>query len=164
MAAQSLERSPDISGQKARRIQRSAARMALMIKDILDFARGQLTGSVPTVLVPADLAAICTDVIDELSVAHPAREIRLEVSGDVRGHWDRDRLLQAISNLVGNAVEHSESIVTIRVSGKSEATVAVAVHNAGPEIPPAESSQTSSRRFESATNNRRTVSVSVSIS
>ena len=137
MAAQSLERSPDVSGQKARRIQRSAARMALMIKDILDFARGQLTGSVPTLLVPADLGAICRDVVDELSVAHPGREIRLEVLGDVTGRWDPDRLLQAISNLVGNAVEHSESIVTIRVSG-SEATVAVAVHNAGPEIPPAE--------------------------
>ncbi|HEX3903866.1 MAG TPA: hybrid sensor histidine kinase/response regulator, partial [Polyangia bacterium] len=117
MAAESLERGPDVSGMKARRIKRSAARMALMIKDILDFTRGQLLGSIPTVLVPTDLDAICADVIDELSVANPGREIRLEVSGDVIGSWDPDRLLQAISNLVGNALEHSESVVTMRVTG-----------------------------------------------
>jgi signal transduction histidine kinase len=134
VAAAMLERKPDSVAQRAGRIQRSAARMAVMINDVLDFARGRLDHGVPISPRAADMRAICADIVDELGVANPGREIGLEVTGDVSGIWDPDRLQQAISNLVGNALEHSDSVVTIRViaSGKE---VAVSVHNMGPAIP-----------------------------
>jgi signal transduction histidine kinase len=83
------------------------------------------------------MRAICADIVDELGEAHPGRQITFEVTGDVTGRWDPDRLQQAISNLVGNALEHSSSVVTIRVVG-SEARVAVEVHNTGAAIPAGE--------------------------
>ena len=120
VAAAMLERKPDSVTQRAGRIQRSAARMALMINDVLDFARGRLDSGVPITPRSADMRAICADIVDELGVANPGREIGLEVTGDVSGVWDPDRLQQAISNLVGNALEHSDSVVTIRVIASAE--------------------------------------------
>jgi signal transduction histidine kinase len=137
MAAAMLERNPDSVTRRAARIRRSAARMALMISDVLDFARGRLDSGVPIQPRPTDMRAICADIVDELGEAHPDREIMFEVNGDVTGVWDPDRLQQAISNLVGNALEHSDSVVTIRMVG-ADANVAVMVHNAGAAIPAAD--------------------------
>ena len=137
MTARLIEDRPDKVATRAQRIQRSAERMGLMIRDILDFARGTLAAGIPITKGPVDLAAICADVTEELSVANPDREIRVRTSGDVSGTWDADRLQQAISNLVGNALEHGDGVVEIGVDGAGE-RVTIAVHNRGSEIDPAE--------------------------
>jgi signal transduction histidine kinase len=58
--------------------------------------------------------------------------VRLDVDGDQRGHWDSDRLAQLLSNLVGNALQHSpaDSLVRVRVRGEG-AFAAIEVNNAG---------------------------------
>ena len=53
-----------------------------------------------------------------------ARDVTLELHGqtDVRGSLDRPRVLQAIDNLIGNAVYHSPpgAVVEVQVEGRQE--------------------------------------------
>jgi signal transduction histidine kinase len=61
--------------------------------------------------------------------------IKLEKAGDLSGSWDPNRLAQAISNLVRNAVTHGEGEVLVRVREAGQ-QVELQVHNAGEPIPP----------------------------
>ena len=137
MTARLIEEGSDQMASRAQRIQRSAQRMGVMIRDILDFARGTLAAGIPISRGPVDLAAICADVAEELGVANPGREIRVRTSGDITGSWDADRLQQAISNLVGNALEHGQSAVDVAVDGAA-ARVTVTVRNREGVISPTE--------------------------
>jgi signal transduction histidine kinase len=59
--------------------------------------------------------------------------------GDFSGEWDTDRLRQAISNLVGNAVQHGDKNAPIDVTLTADATVVtVMIHNGGTPIGPGE--------------------------
>jgi signal transduction histidine kinase len=81
----------------------------------------------------ADLAELCAQVIGELELAHPEWGMKREVLGDTRGHWDPDRLLQVISNLVANAGQHGRAgaAVLVRVDGTQSTHVRFEVHNEG---------------------------------
>ena len=117
------------------RVVASADRMSRMIDELLDFARGRLGGGIPIRRTLVDLHALCTDVIEEARTAH-GREIRLTLSGRPRGQWDSDRLAQVISNLVGNAIQHSPAGSTITVTARDEQGYAVIeVNNTGAPIP-----------------------------
>jgi signal transduction histidine kinase len=117
-------------------IRRSADRMRRLISDVIDFARGQRGGGIPAVPVTCDMGEICREVVDEVRVAHPARALTIVASGDLIGSWDRDRLLQALSNLVSNALIHGSDPVEIRAFEEPDRqSVTTEIHNAGPPIP-----------------------------
>jgi signal transduction histidine kinase len=120
---------PDVA--LVERVASSADRMSRMIDDLLDFTRGRLGGGIPLRRTFVDLRHLCTDVIEEMQTAR-GRPVRLDVDGDPRGHWDSDRLAQLLSNLVGNALQHSpaDSLVRVRVRGEG-AFAAIEVNNAG---------------------------------
>jgi signal transduction histidine kinase len=61
------------------------------------------------------------------------RQFDVVTVGDTSGTWDPDRLLQVISNLLGNAIQHGErdAPVEVAVSGCDPATVVLEVSNAG---------------------------------
>jgi len=60
----------------------------------------------------------------------------VETGGDLAGAWDVDRLTQALTNLVGNAVQHGPAGKPIRVSARGLADeVTFSVHNEGSPIP-----------------------------
>jgi signal transduction histidine kinase len=44
----------------------------------------------------------------------------MEMSGDLTGVWDRDRIYQLLTNLVGNAVQHGAPRSPIGLRAKSE--------------------------------------------
>jgi signal transduction histidine kinase len=90
-----------------------------------------------------DAAALCRGLHDEFRTAHPTRAFRLASAGDARGAWDADRLRQAVSNLMGNAVQHgaADEPVVLGVDGTAADAVAIEVHNGGPPIPPGELSK-----------------------
>jgi signal transduction histidine kinase len=114
---------------------RTAERMARLIADVIDFARGRLGGGIPTVPSTCDIGQVCHEVADELRIAHPQRTLRVTTAGDLVGSWDRDRLLQAISNLVSNALVHGRDPVEIRALEEPDRQhVTTEVHNAGPPI------------------------------
>ena len=118
------------------RINSSAERATHIISDLLDLTRSRLGGGIPVTPRPCQLSAIAQEVLDEHIAAHPERRLRLASEGDTGGSWDWDRVAQALSNLVGNAIHHGAcgSEILVRTWGLSE-SVCASVHNAGVPIP-----------------------------
>jgi signal transduction histidine kinase len=62
--------------------------------------------------------------------------VQVETGGDLWGAWDADRLTQALTNLVGNAIQHGAPGTPVRVAARGlPDEVTLSVHNAGPPIP-----------------------------
>ncbi|WP_395852551.1 PAS domain-containing protein [Cystobacter fuscus] len=119
-----------------RRIAISAERMERMIGDLLDFTRGRLGGGIPISPRPANLLAICRQVVEELEVGNPQRQLRLSMAGDFQGEWDPDRLAQLLGNLGKNALDYSpEGIPVDFMLRDGGDTVCVEVRNGGAPIP-----------------------------
>jgi PAS domain S-box-containing protein len=115
-----------------RRIRASADSATRLVNDLLDFTQARLGSGIPVRRQAADLRGIVQQVVEELQPAHPDRQIQGVGSGDVRGDWDPDRIAQALTNLVSNALAYGEagSTVTVRTQGE-EGWVTIAVHNPG---------------------------------
>ena len=120
----------DLDGLRA-----SSRRMSRMIEQILDFTRSRLGGGLELVFAPMDLREALVPIVDELRAAHPSATIQLQCP-ELRGAWDRDRLEQVFSNLIGNALAHGDPDKPVTVTAGAEALrVWVQVHNEGPPIP-----------------------------
>jgi PAS domain S-box-containing protein len=119
----------------ADRLSVSVRRMSRMIEQILDFSRSRLARGLALVVAPMDLREALTAIVDELRTAHPSATIQLQCP-QLRGAWDRDRLEQVFSNLIGNALVHGDPAKPVTVTAGAEALrVWVEVHNEGPPIP-----------------------------
>ena len=117
------------------RIMNSAQRMERMVGDLLDVTRARLGGAIPLKRRPVDLQQVCDEAIMEIRVRQPDALVQLEVSGDLQGEWDADRLTQVVSNLVGNAIQHGGGTPVTVTAGQDGESVRLAVHNGGPPIP-----------------------------
>ena len=116
-------------------IQKVAARMERLIRDLLDFSRARRRFEMPTSSQPMEMDEIARRVIGEIRIANPGADVRLVTEGEQRGDWDPARMEQAVSNLVSNALQHgSGSTVWVRSIGAT-AKVVLEVENAGPAIP-----------------------------
>lgn len=115
------------------RIARNGERMAALIRDILDYTRGQAAGGIPIVPRPTHMGEIVSTIIDEIALLYRDRTIRLEARGELRGRWDRERAEQVVSNLIANALTHGTGEVVVTAEG-TPAEVLVSVHNGGTPI------------------------------
>jgi signal transduction histidine kinase len=119
----------------AKRILSSGERMQTLVSDLLDFTRSRLGRGIPVTRTDVDIAQIGRATIEEIAAQHPTRELRFEAAGDLTGQWDGKRVSQAVSNLVGNAVQHGTDDTPIEVTARGDADeVVVSVHNEGPVI------------------------------
>ena len=124
------------------RISRSASVMERMISDLLDYTRTRLGAGMPVKPAPLDLAALSYELLAEYRAAHPDRAIQYITNGDLNGLWDSDRVRQAISNLIGNALQHGAADFPVTLSLRGEAAnVFISIHNGGDVIPPGELSK-----------------------
>jgi PAS domain S-box-containing protein len=116
----------------AERIMRNADRIMHLVGDLLDFSHTHYGRGIPIVLAPADMHGLCRDVVDEVVSSAIDRHITVECTGDASGTWDVHRMAQAVSNLLGNAVQHSPvgTPVQVRVRGQRDQVV-IEVHNEG---------------------------------
>ena len=120
----------------AARIYNSGQRMSKLVADLLDYTRTHLGSGLPLEISSANLGDIAQRVIDEISTSHPDKVITLKTSGELNGEWDKERIAQAISNLLGNAVQHGATGEAIKVEiSASRGEVHVAINNKGPLIP-----------------------------
>ncbi len=118
------------------RIARNGERMSALIRDILDYTRGQAHGGIAVSPRATDMADICQAMIDEAQLLHPDRSMRFERGGELRGSWDRERVEQVVSNLLTNALHHGKGDIVVRAQGLPT-EVHVSVHNHGAPIDPA---------------------------
>jgi PAS domain S-box-containing protein len=87
----------------------------------------------------ADLAEIVREVVAryEDTVVEGGGRIHLAVHGQAIGWWDRSRLDQVVSNLVGNAVKYGAgAAITISLTGSGASHVRLSVRDEGPGIAP----------------------------
>jgi len=121
----------------ASQIVESTSRISTIVNDLLDVTRARFGSGLPVIMAPMDMGFVSRHLVDEMQLVYPKRNIILEVSGDLKGEWDKARIGQIFSNLIGNAIQYSfrDSTVTVTVKGTSE-EVLVSVHNYGVPIPP----------------------------
>ena len=126
--------------QTAAQISTNAQVMARMIGDLLDYTRTRLGAGMPVSPAPMDLENLCRALFEEFRTAHPDRAFRFRSdAGSQPGDWDADRLRQAVSNLLGNAVQHGAADAPVELTLTGDASeVVIVVRNGGPPIPPGE--------------------------
>jgi GAF domain-containing protein len=102
-----------------RRILGSSERMTRMVDQLLDFTRLRIGGGLGLVRHPCDLRELARQTVEEVELANPTWRIVFESAGDLTGSWHGDRLLQVLSNLLGNAVQHgsSDRPLVVRLDG-----------------------------------------------
>jgi PAS domain S-box-containing protein len=117
-----------------KRILSSTLRMRRMVDEILDLTRARLGGGLELTRSAVDLTQLCREVVSELEVEQAAPRVGVEREGDLMAELDADRVARLLSNLVGNALEHGEGPVSVRLRGEP-AQIAIEVTNGGAPIP-----------------------------
>ncbi|HEX6696539.1 MAG TPA: HAMP domain-containing sensor histidine kinase [Solirubrobacteraceae bacterium] len=127
-------RDPEELEKAMRRIEDEAARMGVLVEDLLTLARLDEVPDAPH--VELDLAAIVRDAVDDGRVTAPDREIDLEVDGPATVAGDRDQLRQVLGNLLRNAFVHTPEGTPIEVSLRhADGEVRLEVRDHGPGLP-----------------------------
>jgi signal transduction histidine kinase len=117
-------------------MQSSVRRMASLIDDVLDFARGRLGGGLPVNAAPCDVEEVLTQVVEEIRNAHPGRNVIAKFDLCAPVICDGSRIAQLASNLLGNAVNHGDPNKPVEVRALlDDGRLRLIVSNAGPEIP-----------------------------
>jgi signal transduction histidine kinase len=118
-------------------IDRSAARMAGLIDNVLDFARGRLGGGLTvTRISDSGLEAVMEQVIAEMRTARPDRVINCDLAVGAPVVCDRVRIGQLLSNLLANALSHGDPSGPVSVRAHTgPGFLELSVSNLGTPIP-----------------------------
>lgn len=122
------------------RIRRGVQQMRHMVEDLLDTASID-AGRLSIELADEDLGKILDDVIELLRPMARDKGIELHGElpadgGDVKVRCDRDRIIQVLYNVVGNALKFTPRAGQVRVAAtRSGQRVLVTVEDDGPGIP-----------------------------
>ena len=121
----------------ADRVLRGGRRIESLLDDLLDYVRSGLGEGMRVTPTLLDMGAVCDRIVAELRANHPTRTIALAVHGDLDCVCDEQRIAQAISNLIGNALNYGGALapVEVRADGAATVEVVLTVKNFGTVIP-----------------------------
>jgi signal transduction histidine kinase len=119
-------------------VAREAHRLQRLTRDLSTLSKAQ-EGELTYAREPVDLAAAAQSVVEALRMQFELNDVSLHIDLDeelpVTG--DPDRLAQALTNLLGNALGHTPPGGQVQVAGGAEdATCAIAIRDSGEGIPP----------------------------
>ena len=127
------------SARVLRLMRESIGRMSGLIDNLMDFARGRLGGGISIHRsVGERIEPTLSQVINELKVGHPDRDIQMRFDLSQPIDVDHARVAQMFSNLLGNAFTHGAPDQPIVVDAKvADGEFLLAVSNGGEPIPQA---------------------------
>ncbi|MEG3157121.1 ATP-binding protein [Lysobacter zhanggongensis] len=120
------------------RILRGGRRIESILDDLLDFVHSGSEGGIRVNPADARMDEICRRIAREVEIAFPDSCIEITRAGDMAGCWDAQRVSQALSNLMSNAIKYGAADTPVRITldGTGATEVVVRVHNEGAQIPP----------------------------
>ena len=118
-------------------IENSASRMAGLIDNVLDFARGRLGGGFSvTRTVDPGLVSMLEQTVAEMRAVWPERVVQSRFALEHPVACDSARIAQLLSNLLANAFTHGHPDGPVRVEARSDHDgFEIAVANNGDPIP-----------------------------
>lgn len=109
-------------------------RMGRIVEDLLLLAR--LDEGLPLAGQPVEVELVLREALLRGTQGAP-RDARVDTEPGVTALADPDRLLQVVTNLVTNAVQHADADATLTLSaGRAGERVVLRVADSGPGIPP----------------------------
>jgi two-component system OmpR family sensor kinase len=127
-------RSPQDTEKAMQRIEQEAARMGVLVEDLLTLAR--LDEEPDTRRELADLVEIARDATDDARATAPERQIELAAPGPALVQADPDGLRQVVANLMRNALMHTPAGTAVDVGvGHDGKCVELSVRDHGPGLP-----------------------------
>lgn len=118
-------------------LHRPVLRMAGIVDNVMDFARGRLGGGLtinPDAKLP--LTPVIEQVVNEIRVVWPDVQIEADIDIVEPVRCDRGKIGQLFSNLLGNALTYGDKGKSIHVSAKTfKDAFELTVTNYGPPIP-----------------------------
>jgi len=127
-------RSPEEVEKAMRRIEGEAARMGVLVEDLLALARMDEVRD--TVRMPVDVAALAADAVQDARATAPGRPIELEAPRGAVVSADPGELRQVLGNLLRNALVHTPEGSPIEVAvGREDGAVRLDVRDHGPGLP-----------------------------
>ncbi|MGK2931590.1 MAG: ATP-binding protein [Solirubrobacterales bacterium] len=132
-----LSRTPDPSRDDIERVtdlvRNAVARMDRLVADLLTLAKAESRHSGKMERV--SLESILSSEIESFEDGSD-RRFELSAPGGAEVRADREQLARAVSNLVGNAVQHTEPDGRVRISAKESAgQILISVEDDGPGVP-----------------------------
>ena len=113
----------------------SIGRMAGLIDDVLDFARGRLGNGFALELRDERLEPVLHQIVQEMRLAGPGRVIETALALPAPVRCDATRISQLVSNLLGNALTHGAPDKPVRLTAcQQEGTLTLSVVNQGEPI------------------------------
>jgi phosphoserine phosphatase RsbU/P len=118
-------------------MRQSVTRMAGLIDNVMDFARGRLGGGLTLDRKSVDLDPHILQVVEELRAGWPGRTIEMDLASPLVVNCDPARLSQLLSNLVANALTHGAEDGPVTVHAAIEdGELLIHVVNSGDPISP----------------------------
>jgi signal transduction histidine kinase len=119
-------------------VQNSVKRIAELIGNVTDFARGRLGGGVTLNFAAEPMEPMLRQVVAELQTTAPERVIQTSLALTEPVRCDRVRLGQLVSNLLSNALTYGAPDKPVRLEAAiRNSQFELAVINGGEPIPPA---------------------------
>ncbi len=116
------------------RIEDEAARMGVLVEDLLTLARLDRVEAVRR--EPVDLAVLARDAVDDARASAPDRDVSVRAAEGATVTGDPDGLRQVLGNLVRNALVHTPPGTPVEVSvDRRGDELALEVRDHGPGLP-----------------------------